>query len=260
MKVLIFAILIALSFTSVEADNNHTFYCDEQAQGMELKNIQQAVSKAFMSCFIDRKTDKLDELVTELDNYHKKSKNQIFLYWKAYSLYYKSIYYLKDSDKDHAYTVLKEGIEILKSIDRKNSEDYALLSMLQNFSCQFITFPEIATVSKEAGQHIELAIELDPNNPRAYYVMASNDFYTPEQYGGGKLVEKHALRAISLPSQKTNNPYLPSWGKQESYEMLTNWYIKKGRLEAAAKYIKEGLKEFPDSYVLQTNQKRLDKN
>ena len=87
--------------------------------------------------------------------------------------------------------------------------------------------------------------------------MANNDYYTPEAYGGGNNVEENALKSLSLPVQEINNPYLPSWGRQESYELLTNYYIKKNMMDKAKVYIELGLAEYPDSYTLKYNKANL---
>lgn len=129
--------------------------------------------------------------------------------------------------------------------------------MLKSFSCQFLRFPEVVQASKDATTYIERAIELDENNLRAYYVLANNNYYTPANYGGGKGVEKYILKALSLPTRKIDNPYLPSWGRQESYELLTNHYIKQQEFEKAKIYIDLGLTEFPKSFVLKSNKTKL---
>ena len=71
------------------------------------------------------------------------------------------------------------------------------------------------------------------------------------------MVEECLIKALSLPEQKINNPYLPSWGRQESFEMLTDYYIKTNNLELAKKYIELGLSEYPDSYSLLNKKSEL---
>lgn len=131
----------------------------------------------------------------------------------------------------------------------KNSEDYALLAMLQGFGIQFKGMKAMF-ISSNIKKNVKQAIALDSTNPRAYYVYSSNDFYTPEKYGGGKEAEKYLLKVISLPSQKIKNEYLPSWGKEESFEMLVKLYIKKEKWDLAKKYFQMGIQEFPESYTI----------
>ena len=115
-------------------------------------------------------------------------------------------------------------------------------------------------ISSSIKKNLKKAIAIDSTNLRAYYVYASNDFHTPEKYGGGKEAEKYLLKAISLPSQKIKNDYLPSWGKEESYEMLIKLYIKKEKWDLAKKYFQEGIAAYPESYTInQLASKLVDK-
>ena len=102
----------------------------------------------------------------------------------------------------------------------------------------------------EAQKYATQAISLDSANLRAYYVYASNDFYTPEAFGGGQEAEKYLLKALSLPTQKIANEYLPSWGKEEAYELLIKLYIKQEKWGLAKKFFHQGLAEFPESYPI----------
>ena len=75
-------------------------------------------------------------------------------------------------------------------------------------------------------------------------------FHTPKKYGGGKETEEYLLKAISLPIQKVKNDYLPSWGKEEAFEMLIKFYIKNEKWDLAKKYYKKGIAAFPKSYTI----------
>ena len=135
-------------------------------------------------------------------------------------------------------------------MDKKNSEDYALLAMVQSFSIQFKAGMKAPFIANKVSKNGKLAMSMDENNPRAYYVLGSSDFYTPEQYGGGKEVEQLLKKAISLPAQATVNPYLPSWGIEEAYEMLVRFYIRTERWADAKHYYKEASKSYPDNYQI----------
>ncbi len=227
------------------------------AQTQAKQDIQSQVMDAFMGSFAEQSGARMVSLIEELSSSYDKNRNSLFLYWKGYAHYYHSIFYLKNGDRKNAQAEVDKGIEALASIEKKNSEDYALLSLLRSYSCRFLGFPEVVQASQSATIDAERALELDENNPRACYVLANIDFYTPENYGGGKKVEEYALKAVSLPACKMVNPYLPSWGRRESYELLANYYIRKKDMEKAWKYIELGLAEYPDSYVLKSSKAKL---
>jgi len=216
----------------------------------ELDSIQFKIYNSFVKSIIDKSASPLNSVLGNLTNLYKDNPNNIILYWEGYLLYYKAIYYLKENDKPNSEKSIIEGIDILKDIKKKNSEDYAMLALLQSFSIQFTLGIKASAISGEVKKNLISALDIDPSNLRANFVYASNDFYTPAKYGGGKEVEKYLLKAIYLPDQKTRNPFLPSWGKEESYAMLVRFYIEKENWNSAKKYYQEGLKIFPDSYSI----------
>lgn len=214
-----------------------------------LVNIQGKIYDVFVQSLMSKDNKALLELSNSLVELNKSKKQNLILYWRSYLQFYSSIYYLKKGDKKTAEKEIDKGIDWLDDMKNKNSEDYALLAMLQGFGIQFKGMKAMF-ISGEIKKNAKTAIALDSTNLRAYYVYASNDFHTPEKYGGGKEAEKYLLKAISLPAQKIKNDYLPSWGKEESYEMLIKLYIKREKWDLAKKYFQEGIKEFPDSYTI----------
>lgn len=219
-------------------------------QKSELDSIQFKIYNSFVKCIMDNSVNQLNSDFARLTDLYRKNPNNVILYWEGYLLYYKAIYYLKINDRSNSEKALNEGIDILKNMEKKNSEDYTLLALMQSLSIQFASGMNAGVISGEVKKNLERALEIDPANLRANYVSASNDYYTPEKYGGRKEVEKYLLKAISLPDQKVKNTYLPSWGKEESYSMLVRLYIEKENWDSANKYYKEGLEVFPGSYSI----------
>jgi hypothetical protein len=214
-----------------------------------LMDIQDKIYNAFIKARISQKNDALNELSNQLENLYKSKNQNLILYWRSYLQYYSSIDYFIKADNKSAENEIKKGIELMASIEKKNSEDYALLAMLQSFSIQFNSLKAMF-ISGDVKKNADNAITLDSANLRAWFVYGSNDFHTPAQYGGGKKTEKYLLKAISLPAQRTANGYLPSWGKEESYALLIRFYIQKGNWDMAKKYFQIGITAFPESYVI----------
>ncbi len=253
---LLFISLLFVSCKGNTTDFNKSQIISYQAQTQSIQQdsllvgIQEKIYNAFVQSFMTKNNDELDLLSKDLENLYSTKKNNIILYWKSYLQFYSSIYYLRKGDKETAEKEIDKGIDWLNEMKNKNSEDLALLSMMESFSLQFTLGFKIPIISKRVKNNAKLSIKMDPTNLRGYYVYASNDFYTPEKFGGGKKAEKYLLKAISLPAQKIKNDYLPSWGKEESYEMLIKLYIKKENWDLAKKYFQEGIKVFPESYTI----------
>ncbi|MEO5681974.1 MAG: hypothetical protein ABIQ88_04990 [Chitinophagaceae bacterium] len=63
--------------------------------------------------------------------------------------------------------------------------------------------------------NIEKAKKMDPTNPRPIYLDGQSKFYTPEQFGGGKVVAKPVLeKALAMfATFKPASSLAPVWGK-----------------------------------------------
>ncbi|UWS40271.1 hypothetical protein [Riemerella anatipestifer] len=111
---------------------------------------------------------------------------------------------------------------------------------------------------KRIDENLEKAITLNHKNLRAYYVNASYDFYTPEEYGGGAKTEKYLLKAITLNDRTSTSTFSPHWGKELSYGLLIEYYIKKKNKRLAEKYYQESVKKYPNSNYFNRYLKLID--
>lgn len=256
---LLFAIILAVQIPNCsQQDVQYVDWAEENLTVTDstFNRIQDKIYGAFIASFGQRKPDPIDEIISQIKNSKAKVAN-LSEYWIAYAQYYRSIHFIKFGKKDECEKAVREGIAILDDKKNKNAEDLALLALLQSFSIQFESGINAGIVSNRAKANAAKAIELDPSNLRAHYVSGSLDYYTPAQYGGGKKVEGFLRKAVKLPDQKTKNPYLPSWGKEEAYSMLIEHLLNENNKTEAMAFYKEGIKLFPESYQLGELAKKL---
>lgn len=260
MNRIILAVFCSLMFTSCSSTTANLNYL-EQSEVLKsddlLKNIENKILQAFGGAMMMKNPKKLNELTTQLSELRKKKDQSLISYWSGYLEFYKSIYYQGVDDKNAAKKAIEKGIDLVSAIDPKNSEDFALLSMMESFSLQFIPGFKVPIISKRVKQNAKLAIKMDSRNLRGYFVYASNDFYTPEKFGGGKEAEEYLLKAIALNDQQVKNEYLPSWGKKEAYEMLIKLYIKKEDWNNAKKHFQDANELYPNDYMISQLAKKL---
>ncbi len=77
------------------------------------------------------------------------------------------------------------------------------------------------TYGAQAGQALQKAIQLNPNNPRAYYLQAMGVYGTPEQYGGGKAPAKPLFqKAVDAGKAEQVQPLYPHWSLDQAENML----------------------------------------
>ncbi len=223
--------------------------CNPQTDTL-LNNIEQKVAMAFAKGNISKTDNDLVALKESLLALNKKRENSIIVYWYSYACYYHSILSMITNDLKKAEDVLDEGIGVLDEVDPKTSEHYALLALMKSFSIKFAAGIRVPFISASVKSNAEKAVELDSLNLRAYYVLGSNDFYTPEQYGGGKKAEEYFIKTIQLKNQSVKNPYLPSWGKNLAYELLIRLYIKCEQFAEAKKCFQEAIALYPNDYMI----------
>lgn len=216
-----------------------------------ISTIQKEIQNAYeIDLYLDncKNLNSIDSLLTTI---FKNEKQDLIKYWISYTKFYKTMYFLDKNKEDEAKTEVKKGIELLKNIETKNSEDLALLALLQCVSIPLESMGGMYILG-DINRNIKKSIKLDPENIRAYYVAGSFDYYTPEAFGGGKEAERLLKKAISLSEQKLMNKYLPSWGKEESYTILIQLYKKRKQYDLAKKYYEEAHKMFPNNKVFKS--------
>lgn len=144
--------------------------------------------------------------------------------WSAqyYNAYSKAVlsYYEKDEAKRDAY--LDEGDAALDQavtiLGKNNDETYVLAAMLANARMAVNPKARYQKYGKLYEDNLKNAKELNPNNPRMYYLQGTSKFYTPKMWGGGK---KAALpyfeKAKQLfETQKQGDISTPTWGKLQN--------------------------------------------
>ena len=153
---------------------------------------------------------------------------------------------------------MKEASAILNDIGNKTSETYALLALVQSFSIQFASGMEAGRISAGIRENAGKALELDSTNVRGWYVLGSNDYYTPASFGGGKKVEYYLKKATSSPDKNTDDSSLPTWGREYAYALLIQYYMQNDRTDEAKNCLLMAEKEYPDSYFIGEYKRKLD--
>lgn len=103
----------------------------------------------------------------------------------------------------------------------KNAELYSLRNMAA--TQQMLVNPQERwqTYGKEAAAALQQGMQLDPNNPRLYYLQGMSLFNTPEQFGGGKDKAKPVFeKSVALFKAEQPKPLYPHWGQKIAEDML----------------------------------------
>ena len=144
-------------------------------------------------------------------------------YYAAYSKVFLS-YFEKDVTKKDAYLdeADKEKEDAVSLLKKNNDETYVLAAMIANARMAVDPMNRWQKYGSIFSSSLESAKEINPNNPRMYYLQGTSKFFTPKAYGGGK---KAALpyfeKAETLyAKEKGGDITKPYWGKDKNAYFL----------------------------------------
>lgn len=72
------------------------------------------------------------------------------------------------------------------------------------------------------NQALEKAIQLNPENPRSYYLRAITVLNMPEGFGGGAAIAKPIFETAKakFDSFQPETPISPDWGKEQNEQEM----------------------------------------
>lgn len=123
-------------------------------------------------------------------------------------------------DKDKNAEQIKALCNKAEAIE-KNAEIYSIRNMAA--TQQMLVNPQERwqTYGQEAAAALQQGMQLDPNNPRLYYLQGMSLFNTPEQFGGGKAKAKPVFeKAVALFKAEKAKLLYPNWGQKQAEEQL----------------------------------------
>lgn len=138
-------------------------------------------------------------------------------YYAAYSKA-QLAYMVEGDDKKDAFVdeAEREHSEALSILGKENDETHVLAAMIANARMAVKPQARWQKYGKIYEDNLAKAKELNPDNPRIYYLTGTSKFFTPKMFGGGK---KAALpyfeKAQGLyAKEKSDDITKPFWGKE----------------------------------------------
>ena len=143
-------------------------------------------------------------------------------YYSAFSQLLNNTLLTKPEEKEAALTKATELIEKAEAIHPAESEIFTLKGYIALMQIYLDPMTKMQTEGPKAMALLGKAKALNPANPRPYYIVAQNMFYTPEAFGGGKNAAKPRLEeaAAKFEAFKPTNPMMPNWGKEQNQGLL----------------------------------------
>ncbi|HRO41343.1 MAG TPA: hypothetical protein PL009_00820 [Flavipsychrobacter sp.] len=119
----------------------------------------------------------------------------------------------RDAYLDEAEREREETVSLLK---KENDETYVLAAMIANARLAVKPQSRWQKYGKIFDENIAKAKELNPNNPRIYYLQGTSKRFTPKMFGGGKKASlPYFEKAESLFAKENSEDVTTiSWGKR----------------------------------------------
>jgi len=181
-----------------------------------------AMTKAIAEMDTLRNTGQFIALSNKFERIAFAEKNQWLPYYYAALSRVNSQYFTDDfSLTDDIMDVAQRQIDVADSLMPNNSEIILVKALVLRTRIFVHPMTRGASFGRQSSELIELAMQLDPENPRTYLEMGQSLFYVPPQFGGGadqacpyiaKAKEKYA-------AFKPLSPLHPNWGETRMHEL-----------------------------------------
>ena len=126
----------------------------------------------------------------------------------------------KNLDKDANSEKIKALCTKAEAIE-KNAEICSIKNMAATQQMMVDPQSRWMTYGQESGKAIQEGLQLDPNNPRLYYLQGMGIFGTPPAFGGGKEKAKPIFeKALELYKAEKVKPLYPHWGQEQTEQMI----------------------------------------
>ena len=146
-------------------------------------------------------------------------------------LYYASFSYIMISfqepdnvKKDTFLDQAQKYLDLAKAIDPNESELYMLQGFLYPSRINVDPMNRGMLYIGDMNKSLDKALELNPDNPRVYYLRATMTFHMPEAYGGGaaKALPLYLTADEKFKFFKPKTAISPNWGKEMNEAELKN--------------------------------------
>ncbi len=124
----------------------------------------------------------------------------------------------KDEYFDKAETLINKA----DSLQPDNSEIYVMKSFVTSMKISVDPRVRGQQLGMKSGMLLGKAIQLDPENPRAYFLKGQGLLYTPPQFGGGKDKAIPVLETAveKFAKFKPTSSIMPNWGDARCKDAL----------------------------------------
>lgn len=126
---------------------------------------------------------------------------------------------------DPLLDIAQKQIDHALAIESKEPELQVLQGMLHQARISVDFMGRGMKYSQMANESLNQALALDPDNPRAYYLMGMNLYSTPKMFGGGSQAALPLFQKAQakFESFHPRGDLMPGWGGENNLAMLREY-------------------------------------
>jgi len=201
MKKLIGILLLVSLFSNLFADENYQ------------KNITQSVKELFQAKTIPEYV----EVANQFERISNIEKGEwLPLYYASFAYIMISFRETENAKKDQYLDQAQKYLDQAMAIDPNESELHMLQGFLYPSRINIDPMTRGIALVAVMNKSLDKALELNPDNPRVFYLRATMTFHTPEAYGGGatKALPLFQVADEKFRIFKPKTTISPNWGKE----------------------------------------------
>lgn len=152
----------------------------------------------------------------------KESSQWLPQYYAAFALIQKGRVMMRTGNMMELDAIASQAEKYLGMAQNLAGADNAEVHLLRKmaYSLRMMVNPQqrYMTDGARAGEEINIAEKLEPDNPRVALIKAEDTYFTPEQYGGSKTkgIEQFKATLVKFNAYKPKTALDPNWGRAEA--------------------------------------------
>jgi tetratricopeptide (TPR) repeat protein len=185
--------------------------------GFANEAYRKAMNQSLENLFQAKSIPEYVEVANQFERISQIDKNEwLPLYYAAYSYIVISFQEPENVKKDQYLDQAQKYLDQAFIIDPNESELYMLQGFLYPSRITIDPMTRGMTLMPEMNKSLDKALELNPDNPRVYYLRATMTFHMPEAYGGGasKALPMYQMAEEKFRIFKPKTELSPNWGKE----------------------------------------------
>jgi len=181
------------------------------------ENYQKAITQSIKELFQAKTIPEYVEVANQFERISNIEKGEwLPLYYASFAYIMISFQETENAKKDQYLDQAQKYLDQAMAIDPTESELYMLQGFLYPSRINIDPMTRGMTLMAVMNISLDKALELNPDNPRVYYLRATMTFHTPEAYGGGAAKALPLFQAADEKFRifKPKTAISPDWGKE----------------------------------------------